>query len=585
MKKIFTLLFLTTTFLGFAQSPTTSASAPTAAAASVVSIYSDAYTDVSGTNFNPGWGQSTTLSAFNLGTDSMLKYAAFNYQGIEFGADQNVSGKGFLHIDIWTATSFTLDIYCISRTTGEKKVAKMLIANQWNSFDISLADYTSQGLSTSNLFQFKFDDLGRTNSTVFLDNIYFYGTPAVTEPVTAAPAPTDDPMDVISIYSEAFNNIAGTNYSPGWGQSTTKSDFIIGTDTMIKYSNLNYQGIEFGSDVDASTMQFLHLDVWSASVSNLDVSPISRSTGEKKVTKALNAMEWNSINIPLSDYTSQTLAITDLFQFKFEDPDGKNGAIFLDNVYFYTVPVPTVAATAPTAKVADVISIYSQSYTNIPTVNLFPSWGQSTQFVDFAIGTDSMIKYSNLNYQGIEFGADVDVSAMTKLHMDVWTSNVSNLDIFPISKTPGEKKVTKALTPRAWTTIEIPMTDYTSQGLSVTDLFQFKFVDPDDKKGTIYLDNIYFSKPETNSVKELAFNRFNVYPNPATNAINLEAIANAGVILSYTLQNVNGQTISTKTINSAVVSETINTTGLEAGIYFLQVNAEQGTYTHKVILQ
>jgi hypothetical protein len=247
--------------------------------------------------------------------------------------------------------------------------------------------------------------------------------------------------------------------------------------------------------------------------------------------------------------------------------------------------VPMVAAPAPTRKATDVISIYSETYTNPAAANYFPGWGQATQFKVFEIGMDSMLEYSKLNYQGIEFGETINASSMDTLHLDVWSTSVSNLEIYPISTGSGEKKVTKSLTANTWNTLQIPLTDYTSQSLTMNDLIQFKFVDPDDKKGTIYIDNIYFSKPATNSVKELAFNRFNVYPNPATNAINLEAIANAGVILSYTLQNVNGQTVSTKTINSAVVSETINTTGLEAGIYFLQVNAEQGTYTHKVILQ
>jgi hypothetical protein len=57
-------------------------------------------------------------------------------------------------------------------------VTKSLIANQWNSFDIPLSDFTSQGLPISNLKQFKFVGTPWAVGTVFIDNIYFYKNPA-----------------------------------------------------------------------------------------------------------------------------------------------------------------------------------------------------------------------------------------------------------------------------------------------------------------------------------------------------------------------------------------------------------------------
>lgn len=584
MKKIFTFILTALTVVGFAQDPTTSAGTPSQAASDVISIYSDAYTGVSGTDFYPNWGQATQFTPFTLGADNMLKYTSLNYQGINF-SQQDVSGKGFLHLDVWTPANFDLQIFCISATPqNEKKVVRTIVANQWNSFDIDLAEFTSQGLSVASLYQFKFEDAAGTG-TMFLDNIYFHGEPSVTEPSIPAPDPMANQLDVISIYSQSYDNVAGTNLYPGWGQSTQFEEFVIDMDTMIKYSNLNYQGIEFGSNVDASAMEYLHLDVWTSSVANLDIFPISRTTGEKSVTKALTTAAWTSIDIAVSDFTDQGLSLADLFQFKFVDSEGNNGTIFLDNVYFYTVPVPATAAPNPTSLEQDVISIYGQTYNNIAGTNLFPGWGQTTQFADFVIGTDSMIKYSNLNYQGIEFGADVDASTMDTLLMDVWSASVTNLDIFPISRTPGEKFVTKALESRAWTRVAIPLSDYTSQGLSITDLFQFKFVDGDGNFGTIYLDNIHFNRPETNSIPVTTFDAFRVYPNPAADYVKLEVTAKGGVINNYTIQSINGQTISTKELNSSVVSETINTSGLEAGIYLLQVSTEKGIYTHKLIVQ
>ena len=70
--------------------PTTDAPTPTHPAADVISIYSDAYTNINVTNFNPGWGQSGAVNAAydptGNGTNTVLAYTNFNYQGTEFDA-------------------------------------------------------------------------------------------------------------------------------------------------------------------------------------------------------------------------------------------------------------------------------------------------------------------------------------------------------------------------------------------------------------------------------------------------------------------------------------------------------------------
>lgn len=171
-------------------------------------------------------------------------------------------------------------------------------------------------------------------------NIY-EGTIVITEPSTAAPNPTQNAEDVISIYSESYSDPAGINYFPGWGQSTQYSVFEIGEDSMIKYSALNYQGIDFNaSELDASAMEMLHIDIWTADVDDIDIFPISRTSGEKAVKKTLKAGQWNSIDIPLSEYTSQGLSMADIIQFKFDNLGASRGTgtIFIDNMYMWKEP-------------------------------------------------------------------------------------------------------------------------------------------------------------------------------------------------------------------------------------------------------
>lgn len=178
-----------------------------------------------------------------------------------------------------------------------------------------------------------------------------------TEPSTAAPNPTQNAEDVISIYSESYSDPAGINYFPGWGQSTQYSVFEIGEDSMIKYSALNYQGIDFdASELDASAMEMLHIDIWTADVDDIDIFPISRATGDKAaVKKTLKAGQWNSIDIPLSEYTSQGLSMADIYQFKFDNLGASRGTgtIFIDNMYMWKEPTKVYTV----ADIVDVIDL------------------------------------------------------------------------------------------------------------------------------------------------------------------------------------------------------------------------------------
>lgn len=151
------------------------------------------------------------------------------------------------------------------------------------------------------------------------------------------------------------------------------------------------------------------------------------------------------------------------------------------------------APTPPNRSAADVISIFSDVYTNIPNTNFFPNWGQATLFTAFNLNGNEIIQYSNLNYQGIEIGSEVDASSMETLHIDIWSADDKTIDIYPLPKgvqPADERFVKKTLEGGKWNSFDIPMSDFTNQGLPINDLLQFKFVG----SGTVFIDNIYFFK-------------------------------------------------------------------------------------------
>ncbi len=609
MKKIITLILTALTFVGFAQDPTTSAGTPSQASTDVISIFSDSYTDVSGTNFYPNWGQSTQYAAFAVGTDNMIKYSNLNYQGIQFGSAQDASAKGYLHMDIWTSTSFDLDIFCISQTPqNEKKVTKTLAANQWNSIDIDLADYISQGLSVASLYQFKFDDLGRTGSTIFLDNVYFYGSPAATEPSVADATPTYAADDVISLFSDAYTNVNVDTWRTGWSSATLDA-FAISGDNIKKYSSLDFVGVEAtgANSINASTMEHLNLSVWTADATKFRVKLVDFGAdnafggGDDKehelVFEAPAQNNWINYHLALADFTNLTTK-SNISQIIFSATPAGSATVFIDNVFFSkeaVTPTPTVAAADPTDLQANVISLFSNVYTDVTVDTWRTSWS-SADLEEIQVAGNDVKKYDKLDFVGIEtVGANsIDASGMTHFTFDAWTPNATTYRIklvdFGADNAYGggdDKEHEIAFdtqTTATWNNHKIALSDFTAL-TSTSHISQLIFSAIPVGTATLYVDNVYFSKPDNGSVKEIAFSSFEVYPNPAAEFVKLEAVATIGLVSSYTIQGINGQTIASKVLNTSVVSEIINTSSLEAGIYFLQVATEQGTYTHKLIIQ
>ncbi len=156
-------------------------------------------------------------------------------------------------------------------------------------------------------------------------------------PTVAAPVPTYPAANVISIFSDSYTNVAGSDLNPNWGQATVVSQTAISGNNTLVYTGLNYQGLQFGSNQNVATKQFLHLDFYSANSTALNVSlicppgsPGGQSPWEKAYALTVpTANGWNSVDIPLSYFTPQ-VALNNVFQLKF---DG-NGTIYLDNILF-----------------------------------------------------------------------------------------------------------------------------------------------------------------------------------------------------------------------------------------------------------
>ena len=166
----------------------------------------------------------------------------------------------------------------------------------------------------------------------------------------SAPIPTRPQTDVKSIFSDAYNNATQSNFTPGFGGSTTLAEILTtSSGKVVQYTNNNYTGIMFVENpIDASSLGFMHIDAYVDNASttigiqirdigadkliNTDVNTGNPTGDDKDLRTNLSNFQtgvWKSFDIPLNGNIA--------------NQKGNLGAIIvtggpnfiLDNIYFY----------------------------------------------------------------------------------------------------------------------------------------------------------------------------------------------------------------------------------------------------------
>lgn len=516
--------------------PTTPAPTPTVSSDSVISLFSDAYTDHPVGAWSTDWDQAD-VEDYLIGSDNTKKYTNLNFAGILFESPTvDASTMSHFHMDVWTpdptaapaqfkiklvdfGPNNTYDAGGVDDSEHELAFGETTMnSEEWVSIDVPLSAFT--GLTgTANLAQMI---ISGDPNTVYVDNVYFYDAGLPTEPENPAPTPTVPSAYVVSLYSDAYTSHPVVSWSAGWDQADVE-DYLIGSDNTKKYSNLNFAGIDFTSPtLDASAMTYFHMDVWTpdptASPAVFNVKLVSFGAdgayqggddSEHELVfdeTTMNTGSWVSIDVPLSAFTN--LAETGhLAQMVIS---GDPNTVWVDNIYFYTPPPsePTSSAPTPTDAPADVFSIFSNAYTSTP-FDVWSSQWDNADVADFTIGSDDLKKYYNLVFSIAEYTSTgtQDISTYTHFHIDVWTPDATDgssafkiklVDFGPngIWDAAGddtEHELTfdqATMSTGSWVSFDIPLADFT--GLTTTEHFAQLILS--GTYGTVFVDNIYFHK-------------------------------------------------------------------------------------------
>ena len=578
--------------------PTTAAPTPTAAAADVISMFSNAYTNVGVDTWRTSWSNATLTDIQIAGNDTK-KYSSLDFVGIETTGPNmiNASAMTKFHVNAYTPNMTTFRVKLVDFGAdgayggGDDKDHELAFTptqNAWNSYDINLSDFTNL-TSTSHIAQLIFSGLPTAAGTVYIDNVYF-SKPAVvaSEPTTAAPTPTALAADVISMFSNAYTNVGVDTWRTSWSAATLTDVQVAGNDTK-KYTDLNFVGIEtVGPNlINAANMTKFHVDAWTPNMTTFRIKLVDFGADaafgggddkEHELSFTPIIAGWNSFDIPMTDFVGLTTT-GHIAQLIFSCNPAGTGTAFIDNVYFSkpaTILEPTTAAPTPTALAANVISMFSNAYTNVGVDTWRTSWSNAT-LTDMQVAGNDVKKYSALDFVGIETtGANlINASTMSHFNLDVWTPNMTTLRIklvdFGADAAYGggddtEHEITLTPTQNGWVSLNIPLTDFTNL-TNKSHIAQLILSGAPVGAGICYLDNVYFSKPAV-GINNTSAVSLNVYPNPTANTVTIKGL-NVNEINIAKIYSIEGKLVATQNVSA---NGTIDLANFTNGTYLVKVN-------------
>ncbi|WP_250432520.1 Ig-like domain-containing protein [Hanstruepera flava] len=273
-----------------------------------------------------------------------------------------------------------------------------------------------------------------------------------------APEPTRDPDNVISIFSDVYENVPVDFYNGYWEpfQTTLSADFAINGDNILNYTNFNFVGNQFANPtVDATGHSNLHLNMYIPGdvpsdfdflISVVDFGDDGQDGGGDDTRQQIFvnssdvvSNQWVTLEFPLTLANKDNLGLI-----IYENINGSSlSNFYLDNIYFYR----------------DVLEPSPNVDDSMATEVAFPIGFESTSLVyDFVgfEGADSSIQ-PNPMATGINPTSTVMQSIKT-VGAQFFAGTALNLDS-PIDFLTSQKVRMKILSPKSGIPIKVRLED------------------------------------------------------------------------------------------------------------------------------
>ena len=167
---------------------------------------------------------------------------------------------------------------------------------------------------------------------------------------------------------------------------------------------------------------------------------------------------------------------------------------------------PTEAApVAPARNDTDVVSIFSDVYTDV-TLNELPTSWSSGNFEATSVDSDNVWKLTTLDFLGIvtNYDTGIDLSGMEMMHIDYWVPEGTTNELFVkiVNTVDGGEDIESLGTTvgGSWQSIDIDMTGFDGGNLANKEKITQILIDSDGIAGNVYVDNFYFYKAPSSIV-------------------------------------------------------------------------------------
>ena len=201
------------------------------------------------------------------------------------------------------------------------------------------------------------------------------------------------------------------------------------------------------------------------------------------------------------------------------------------------------------------------------------------------------MKASFVDFMGLDLGSEVDATAMTHMHMDIWIrddfatgqvfkpkwsnhNGAGETDAFEHTYGVG------ANDSQSWVSIDVALADLaTSAGAGPAARANLKqlVIGTAATLDVVYIDNIYLYIDPTASIDDLDFN-FNVYPNPVKDVLNVISAESIDMLRIYDLT---GKIVKQEAPNKSNFD--LDVADLSKGVYLVKLNAGKKEVTTKLI--
>ena len=299
------------------------------------------------------------------------------------------------------------------------------------------------------------------------------------------------------------------------------------------------------------------------------------SYGAKKITVSgtSNVEKKHMITglTPETNYNFSVTARDAKENFSANNPIALNATTLVDNT------VQMSAAPVPAVDPIKVISVYSDTYNSISSG--WEDWYGNT-FSTVLLGGNSTLKNTSSCCFGTGFNtATIDISAMTKLHVDIYPENSTSLKFGFVTNAPLDVKKSVSLTGGQWNAVDLSLSELKTL-LPTADFTKVKQVGFWDVSGTFYIDNIYFYDDSSTGLNETnSANSIRFYPNPIKNQLTINSRSE---IKKIEIRNLTGQLI--QSLNTSSFEKSIDMSDFSSGNYLVSVIFISGQiHTQRVV--